>query len=94
MKSTKLCDRGSQTLFENRKEVMTTQELADALNVSVATIHSHRKDRKIPFFQIGRQYRYCLKEVLQALKQKANSIKWKKREVGHSPKRKDKLWLA
>lgn len=48
-------------------ELLTTAELMAKLKVSEITIYSWRKAKTIPFIKIGRQFRYRLPEVLEAL---------------------------
>lgn len=48
-------------------ELLTTAELMAALKVSELTIYFWRKKGTIPSIKIGRQFRYRLPEVLEAL---------------------------
>lgn len=48
-------------------ELLTTAELMARLKVSEITIYTWRKAKTIPFIKIGRQFRYRLPEVLEAL---------------------------
>ncbi len=50
------------------KELVTAQDLARALNLSVETIWRYTRERKIPYIELGsKQYRYHLQDVIQAL---------------------------
>lgn len=50
------------------KELITAQELADSLSLSVDTIWRYTREKRIPFVEIGnKQYRYHKRNVLQAL---------------------------
>ena len=49
-------------------ELITAQELADALSLSVDTIWRYTREKRIPFVEMGsRQYRYNKERVLKAL---------------------------
>jgi excisionase family DNA binding protein len=49
-------------------ELITAQELADSLSLSVDTIWRYTREKRIPYVEIGtRQYRYNKQNVLQAL---------------------------
>ena len=49
-------------------ELITAQELADSLNLSVDTIWRYTREKRIPCVEIGkRQYRYNKQKVLKAL---------------------------
>lgn len=51
-----------------KKELITAQVLADALDLSVETIWRYTRTDKIPYAKLGeRQYRYNLQEVIAAL---------------------------
>lgn len=51
-----------------KKDLITAQALADALNLSVETIWRYTRERKIPFVELGsRQYRYIYHDVVAAL---------------------------
>jgi len=50
------------------KELITAQALAEALDLSVETIWRYTRENKIPYIELGnRQYRYKLKDVINAL---------------------------
>jgi excisionase family DNA binding protein len=52
--------------------VLTTAELAIHLRVSEVTIQRYCRQKKIPFFHIGNEYRFNLGEVIEALKKCKN----------------------
>ena len=53
---------------DSTDKLLTTKELAKALNLSTKKIHKLRKDNAIPCFKYGdRSYRYCLSAVREAL---------------------------
>ncbi len=57
------------------EELITAQELADAIGLSVDTIWRYTREKRIPFVKIGsRQYRYNKEEVLKALAGDAAAI--------------------
>lgn len=58
-----------ETLFENRIEnrYLTSAELADHLGLSIHTIHSWRKFRRITPIKFGRSVRWLLEDVLEEL---------------------------
>lgn len=50
------------------KKLITAQELADSLSLSVDTVWRYTREKRIPFVEIGnRQYRYNIQDALQAL---------------------------
>ncbi len=50
------------------KELMTAQDLAEELNLSVETVWRYTREKKIPFIDLGnRQYRYKVDEVIDSL---------------------------
>ncbi len=50
------------------KELITAQVLAEALDLSVETIWRYTREKKIPYLELsGRQYRYRLDDVMNAL---------------------------
>jgi len=60
------------------KELITAQELANALHLSVETIWRYTREKKIPFVELGsRQYRYNRTAVISAL---AGSVREKAAE--------------
>lgn len=58
------------------KELITAQDLAEALNLSVETIWRYTRENRIPYLELGnKQYRYNLNEVINAL---AGTVREKK----------------
>ena len=52
----------------SNKEMVTAQDLAGDLGLSVETIWKYTRERKIPFIELGnRRYRYNLSHVIRAL---------------------------
>lgn len=49
-------------------QYLTRAELAEALGLSMETIRRLTMAKKIPFYCIGRSYRYELEPVLEAFK--------------------------
>lgn len=67
-------------------DLITAQDLAKALNLSVETIWKYTRENKIPFIDLGnRQYRYRLLEVLGAL---AGSVRENAQEYKIDPSKK------
>lgn len=57
------------------QELLTAQELAEKLELSVETIWRYTREQKIPALMIGtRQYRYDLKKVLQSLDSQISKV--------------------
>lgn len=54
------------------------KELGDALGISRNTITKLRVEGKIPFYQYGNRFRYCIAEVKEALKVKGGEPTCKK----------------
>ena len=53
-----------------RKRLISAQELADILSLSVDTIWRYTREKRIPYIELGpRQYRYLAEDVLRALNQ-------------------------
>jgi Uma2 family endonuclease len=56
-------------------ELITAQDLADSLSLSVDTIWRYTREKKIPYVEISnRQYRYNRLKVLKALSRATNTI--------------------
>ena len=56
-------------------KLITAQELADALSLSVDTIWRYTRENRIPYVEIGaRQYRYNEQSVLKALSGESSSV--------------------
>ena len=62
----------AQVLFDNRisEKFLTSDELAEKLNVSVHTIRKWRKQEKIPYYKFGHCLRFKLSEVFPKLQGK------------------------
>ena len=62
-----LWSRGFLTIqcirMQTEKKLISRRELAESLQVTYMTIHNLTKAKKIPFYQVGGQYRYDLEEV-------------------------------
>jgi len=56
---------------DNTARFVTAEELSDVLDLPRSTIYRLSRQRDIPAYQAGRQYRYSLAEVLEALKRPA-----------------------
>ena len=55
-------------------ELITAQELADSLSLSVDTVWRYTREKRIPYVEIGnRQYRYNKRNVLKALSGETSS---------------------
>ena len=58
-----------------KPELMTAQELADALSLSVETIWRYTRTKRIPYVEIGsRQYRYNFNQVMGAMNQLVEGV--------------------
>ena len=64
-----------EMLFENRIECryLTTAELANQLGLSIHTIRSWRKFRRITPIKFGRSVRWLLRDVLEELSKRRES---------------------
>ncbi|MDA8228281.1 MAG: Uma2 family endonuclease [Desulfitobacterium hafniense] len=52
----------------DNKDLITAQNLADSLNLSVETIWRYTREKKIPYVELGnKQYRYRLLDVINSL---------------------------
>lgn len=70
--------------MDTGKNLITAQELADVLNLSVETIWRYTRTNKIPYVKLGaRQYRYNLDDVISIF---SNVIKEKNPELWTTPK--------
>ncbi len=64
-----------------KSELMTAQELADALSLSVETIWRYTPTKRIPCVEIGtRQYRYEFNQVMRVLNQLTEGVAEDSRE--------------
>ncbi len=67
--------------MSGRKELITAQTLAEALDLSVETIWRYTRENKIPYVELGRkQYRYKLDQVIGAL----SGAAVREKETGYS----------
>ncbi|QTL96674.1 helix-turn-helix domain-containing protein [Iocasia frigidifontis] len=54
--------------MSEKKELITAQDVAESLDLSVETIWRYTREGKIPFIELGKkQYRYKLADVIKAL---------------------------
>ena len=62
----------AKVLFDNRisEKFLTSDELAEKLNVSVHTVRKWRKQEKIPYYKFGHCLRFKLSKVFPKLKGK------------------------
>lgn len=83
--------KNNKKLFENSENnILTVEELSCKLKVSKDTIYKLVKTKQIPFFKIGRHYRFNFNQVLTFL----NKINFKDK-AGHSTTlKKEYKWLA
>lgn len=52
------------------KEILTTKEVAEYLNIHPLTVHRHAREGKIPGFKIGTDWRFHKKYLEKWIKQK------------------------
>lgn len=58
-----------------KPELMTAQQLANALNLSVETIWRYTRMKRIPYVEVGvRQYRYDFNQVMRAMNQLVEGV--------------------
>lgn len=70
-------------------ELITAQELADSLSLSVDTIWRYTREKRIPYVEIGnRQYRYNKQNVLKSLSGERSSPLVKEDSVPYQGKKK------
>lgn len=48
-------------------ELVNAKELAKYLGLSLRTIRTYTKDKKIPYLKIGTQYRYDIEAVVKSM---------------------------
>ncbi len=71
-------------MMTDHNNLITAQDLAEALNLSVETIWRYTREKKIPYVELGkRQYRYQLDEVISALT--STSIVCEKADENYDP---------
>ena len=52
------------------REIMTTKEVADYLNLHPLTVHKYAREGKIPAFKIGTDWRFHKKYIERWIKEK------------------------
>jgi excisionase family DNA binding protein len=57
-------------MVKKNKEIMTTQDVAEYLNVHPLTVHKYARQGKIPAFKIGTDWRYHKKYIEEWIKEK------------------------
>lgn len=55
------------------KEILTTKEVADYLNLHPLTVHRYAREGKIPAFKIGTDWRFHKKYIERWIKRKLAS---------------------
>jgi excisionase family DNA binding protein len=55
------------------KEIMTTREVAEYLNLHPLTVHRYAREGKIPAFKIGTDWRFHKKYIEEWIRGKLNS---------------------
>src|SRR5690554_3698439 len=66
------------------KKLITAQELAMILDLSVDTIWRYTREKRIPHIQVGpRQYRYVEADVLAALNERSGSYQVQEEEASY-----------
>jgi len=55
---------------KNSKEIMTTKEVAEYLNIHPLTVHKYARDGRIPAFKIGTDWRFHKKYIEKWIKEK------------------------
>jgi excisionase family DNA binding protein len=56
--------------MSKHKEILTTKEVAEYLNIHPLTVHRYAREGKIPAFKIGTDWRFHKKYLEQWIKQK------------------------
>jgi len=62
---------GGAVIVNAARKVISAQELSDVTGLPRSTIYRLTRQRDIPCFRAGRQYRYSVDEVLAAIRQPA-----------------------
>lgn len=62
-------DLGKVKNEEKQRQILTRQETAKFLQISLPTLHSYTKDGLITAFRLGFKIRYRIEDVYKALKQ-------------------------
>ncbi|MFH0762438.1 MAG: helix-turn-helix domain-containing protein [Candidatus Omnitrophota bacterium] len=55
-----------------RKEIWTTKEVAEYLNIHPLTVHKHAREGRIPAFKIGTDWRFHKKYIERWIKEKSS----------------------
>ncbi len=55
---------------QKEKEIMTTKDVADYLNLHPLTVHKYAREGKIPAFKIGTDWRFHKKYIERWIKEK------------------------
>ncbi len=55
---------------QNQKNLLTIEQLAEELQVSVWTLYTWTSQKRIPFVKAGRLLRFRLKDVMDTLEKK------------------------
>jgi len=56
--------------MSKHKEILTTKEVAEYLNIHPLTVHRYAREGKIPAFKIGTDWRFHKKYLEEWIKQK------------------------
>mgnify|MGYP001563070352 FL=1 len=56
--------------MSKKKEILTTKEIAEYLNIHPLTVHRYAREGKIPAFKIGTDWRFHKKYLEKWIKQK------------------------
>ena len=56
--------------MSKEKEILTTKEVAEYLNIHPLTVHRYAREGKIPAFKIGTDWRFHKKYLEKWIKQK------------------------
>lgn len=64
-----------ETSDKKHIELLTTEQLADRLKVTIQTVHRWRKKNRISYIKIGKSYRYDYAIVIHELKNKKGGKK-------------------
>ena len=54
------------------REIMTTKEVAEYLNIHPLTVHKYAREGKIPAFKIGTDWRFHKKYIERWIKEKSS----------------------
>lgn len=56
--------------MDKSKEIMTTKDVAEYLNIHPLTVHKYAREGKIPAFKIGTDWRFHKKYIERWIKEK------------------------